>query len=500
VLRSRDEAEGSEAASVVGLTPADWLLENARVLTLDPARPVAAGLAISGGRVSAIGDASDLRTHVGPRTERFDCRGATVLPGLIDPHLHLFALAARRAHLDCAASASVAALLDRVATRAAALPAGEWVRGDGLDEHRLGRLPGAAELEAAAPGRLVRLRHRSRHASVLSRSALRRLQGRRGVDVATGLVSGREQELSRLVGPLPADVFAAGLVGAGRELAARGVTAVADATPRSFVELAPLRAVAARFPLRVFAMRRPGSRAWAGSERLRPGPVKIMVEEGPDGLRPRPATLARLVARGAAAGDQLAIHCVGVATLIAALDAFAALPACLRRRRRHRLEHVAECPPPLVGPLAALGLTVVTNPAFVALRGDVYAEESARGAVGWLYRARSLAAAGVPLAGASDAPVVPADPWLGVAAARTRRTAGGRVLGGRERLDAGRALALFTTGAADALEAAALGRLAVGGPADLAVVDPDPLRAPPGEVRDAVVRLTLVGGDVAWRA
>src|SRR5262249_38721207 len=145
----------------------------------------------------------------------------------------------------------------------------------------------------------------------------------------------------------------------------------------------------------------------------------------------------------------------------------------------------------------ALGLTVVTNPAFVHRRGDVYRSEAARGTLGWLYRAGTLAAAGVPLAGASDAPVAPADPWLGIAAAPTRGTASGRVPRPRERLAAPRALGLFTTGAAAALEADA-GRLVPGAPADIVVVDPDPLRAPADEIWDTAIRLTLVGGVVAW--
>ena len=105
--------------------------------------------------------------------------------------------------------------------------------------------------------------------------------------------------------------------------------------------------------------------------------------------------------------------------------------------------------------------------------------------------------AGIPLAGASDAPVVPPSPWVGIAAARARRTAAGATLGAAERLGAGAALRLFTTGAAFALGADRLGTLAPGGPADL-VVEPDPLRAPPDEVADARVRLTLVAGERVW--
>ena len=506
MLRSRDEGEGSEAASVLGLTRADWLLHDARIVTFDPRRPVAQAIAVRGGHVLALGSSAALRRLAGPGTETVDCRGATVLPGLIDPHLHLFGLAARRLNLDCAEVASVADLLAAVAARADDLPPGAWLRGEGLDEARLGRLPTAAELEEAAPARPVRLRHRSRHASVLSTSALRRLGAGPGVErrdgAATGLISGREEVLGRLVGRLPPDEMRDALAATARELAAVGLTTVADATPRAARGLAPLREAMAmgRFPLRVFAMRPPGSRPWRPVGRLFPGAVKVMVEEDPRGLRPRPATLARRIAIAAAAGAQVAVHCVGAGTLVAALAAFAALPRTERAGRRHRLEHVAECPPPLIRHIAALGLTVVTNPAFVHWRGDAYVAEAADVPRAWLYRMRSLERAGIRVAGASDAPVVPASPWVGIAAARSRRTAGGMLLGPAERIGPAAALRLFTTGAAFALGADRLGRLVPGGPADLVVMEPDPLRASPDELADARVRLVLAAGERAWPA
>jgi hypothetical protein len=104
----------------------------------------------------------------------------------------------------------------------------------------------------------------------------------------------------------------------------------------------------------------------------------------------------------------------------------------------------------------------------------------------------------VPLAGASDAPVVPADPWEGIATARTRRTESGHLLGPRERLGAAAALGLFTRGAAQAMGAPRLGRLTPGAPADLIVVEPDPLRASPDEVRATRVRLAMVAGEMVW--
>jgi predicted amidohydrolase YtcJ len=487
---------------------ADWLLENARVLSLDARRPQAEAIAIGEGRVLALGTRSGLRRLADGDTSRIDCGGATVLPGLVDPHLHLLGLAARHAHLDCGAPhvRSVDALLDAVAAHARGLATDAWVRGEGLDETRLDRLPTAAELDAAAGGRRVRLRHRSRHASVLSVRALALLAARdargRAWESPSGLVVGREERLRRLVGPLPEPVLAAGLAAAARELAALGVTTVADATPRGPRALVPLADAVStgRFPLRVYAMRRPGTRVWSAIGRLRPGAVKLLVEEGPDGMRPRPATLARRVAAAAASGAQVAVHCVGASTLVAALAAFAAVPRRARVGRRHRLEHVAECPPSLVASIAALGLVVVTNPAFVYWRGDVYRAETTGPARAWLYRARSLAAGGVTLAAGSDAPVVPPSPWVAMAAARSRVTASGAVLGPAERLGPGSALRLFTTGAAFALGDDRLGRLVPGAPADLAVVEPDPLRAPPDEVRETRVRLVLVDGERVWPA
>jgi len=119
VLQRRDEAQRGEAAPVVGLTR--YLFENARIRTGVPRRADATALAVVGSRIAVIGDGRTTARAAGPRAERIDCGGATILPGLIDPHLHLFALAARHAHLDCADATDVGALLAAIAARARTL-------------------------------------------------------------------------------------------------------------------------------------------------------------------------------------------------------------------------------------------------------------------------------------------------------------------------------------------------------------------------------------------
>ena len=258
-------------------------------MTLDPAAPRASAVAVRDGRVLAVGGTNEVRRAAGRTVRRLDCGGATVLPGIVDPHLHLLALATRGAHLDCGPFRTIEELLTAVRMRARALPAGSWLRGEGLDETRLGRLPTATELDRTSPRAPVRLRHRSRHASVLSGAGLQLLGRRAGIELRggrpTGLVHGDERAISRVVGPLPREVLVTGLADVARELVALGITTVADATPRTWASAAPLREAMAsrRFTPRVFAMRSPGAARWRG-ECPYAGPVKIMVEEGPSGM------------------------------------------------------------------------------------------------------------------------------------------------------------------------------------------------------------------------
>ena len=73
------------------MTKADILIENARVLTMDPANPRADALAIAGDRILAVGPRDAVAQTAGPGTRRIDAGGATVMPGMVESHLHLFA-------------------------------------------------------------------------------------------------------------------------------------------------------------------------------------------------------------------------------------------------------------------------------------------------------------------------------------------------------------------------------------------------------------------------
>jgi predicted amidohydrolase YtcJ len=168
---------------------------------------------------------------------------------------------------------------------------------------------------------------------------------------------------------------------------------------------------------------------------------------------------------------------------------------------RHRIEHCALCPDSCLEELADLGVTVVTQPAFLWHHGRRYLAEIEPAQQPWLYRVKSLLRRGVPVAGSSDAPVVPPRPLEGVSAAVARQTPDGHVLGPQERVSVAQALWLFTQGAAWACGLASeLGSITCGKRADLVVLEADPRRVPAGEIPHLPVRMTIGDGAVLWRA
>jgi predicted amidohydrolase YtcJ len=182
----------------------------------------------------------------------------------------------------------------------------------------------------------------------------------------------------------------------------------------------------------------------------------------------------------------VAIHCVSEVELVFALALLDAAGA----RQGDRIEHASVASPELAARMAALGLAVCVQPHFVAERGDRYLADVEPRHRGDLYRLRGLADAGLPLAGGSDAPFASADPWDAMAAAITRCTRGGRIIGGEEALTAEQALALYL---ADPRDLARQRRIAVGEPADLCLLD-RPWSAARARLRADMVRATFVSG------
>jgi predicted amidohydrolase YtcJ len=451
-----------------------------------------ADVTLKEGRVLAV-------TAAGPNPARaadVDGRGGAVLPGLHDHHIHLLAAAAARRSLtvgppDVQTPGQLAAAI-RAADADA--PPGEWLRGLGYHESVSGPL-GRDDLDRLVPGRPVRIQHRSGAMWMLNSRAIELLHleaaCHRGLERETsGRVTGRIYGMDELLrgrwgGPAP------DLAGVGAQLLAFGITGVTDATPTNRAEDVELLAGAVAAGVIPQSLRITGGIDLdpAAAPMLPRGPVKLMVA---DHELPPLADLADSVALAHGRQRPVAIHCVSRVALVLAVAAWEQAGVM----DGDRLEHGAVVAPEQAAWLAGHRVTVVTQSGFVAQRGDQYLAEVDAGDRPHLWPARSLACAGVALAGSSDAPFGDADPWRGMVAAVTRRTAGGRVLGPSECLSPAAALDLYLA----PLESPGgqPRRVVPGAEADLVLLDA-PLAEVLAEPSAERVVLTVRAGEAVFR-
>jgi predicted amidohydrolase YtcJ len=443
---------------------------------------------VVGGRVLEVGPALARRRG----EEVLDAAGGALLPGLHDHHVHLWALAARAASVELGPPSVRDAAGFAAALRAA--PGDGWVRGVGYHESVAGDLD-RDRLDAVVGDRPVRVQHRGGALWVLSSEAIA-LTGAEtcaepGVERdERGRATGRLWRMDRWLRDRVPRV-SSGLSEVSRLAAAAGITGFTDATPdREDADVDAFRREQERDVLlqRVHVMGPAGLAAPAGGL-LSLGPVKVLLD---DERLPGAPELVTRIAGAHRAGRAVAVHCVTAVQLVLTLHAIAeagSVPG-------DRLEHASVVPAELIGEIARLGLTVVTQPGFVAARGDQYLSDVDAGDVGSLYRCGSLIASGVATAAGTDAPFGPSDPWACIRAAVDRRTPSGAVLGAGERVSGREALGLFLGHAA----APATPRsVAPGSPADLCLLDL-PLDVALSEPSSERVAATLVDGRVVHRS
>jgi hypothetical protein len=270
------------------------------------------------------------------------------------------------------------------------------------------------------------------------------------------------------------------------------------------------RRAAARFRvgwLKLFGDGSVGSRTAAMLEPFEPEPGRTP-PAGPRGrLLESRERMTERVSAAATAGIATMIHAIGDATVRTALDAFAAVPSANLARLpfRPRIEHAQLIHPDDVGRFGRLGVVASVQP--VQLRSD---EATMRRAWGdrtrHAYALASLEAAGAHIAFGTDAPVEPADPWPGIAMAVTRRAAewGPEASAStpEEAITLERALRAATAGPRWSAGEPEGGRLVVGAPADLVVLEAavldEPVR-PGGALATARPLLTLLDGEERFR-
>lgn len=530
--------------------PADLVLHNGRVVTVEAALPRASAVAVRGGRIVFVGGDAEALALAGPRTRVLDLRQRALYPGFEDAHGHVAGLGAALREVDLVGTRSFAEVVARAAAAAAAAPEGQWVLGRGWDQNDWPdpSFPRHDELSRAIPRRPVALTRVDGHALLANAAAMlaarverdaadppggRILRGPGGaptgvfVDAAMALVR-------RAIPPPDRATVRADLLRAIARLHRAGITSVHDAgvgaeTLDIYTELAR----AGELDLRVYIMldgapetllpwlQRGPQPDLDGDGRLCVRAVKLFAdgalgsrgaallqdyadEPGHRGLTLiAPQRLEEVAVQALQAGFQLCTHAIGDGANRLVLDAYErALRRAPAADHRFRVEHAQVLHPDDAPRFARLGV-IPSMQAQHAVSDMPWAEqrlgaERVRGAYAW----RALLDAGSIIAGGSDFPVEEPDPLAAFRAAVARRGRGAPQGWHPEqcmtREEALRHLTIWPAFAAFA--EAETGSIRAGKRADLVAVSEDLLAAPAEALERAAVELTVFDGRVVFEA
>ena len=566
------EKPGDDApASTPPEGDASLILINARVYTLDwdepgpdgsamPGAPRDAGgwhpdaqaVAIRDGEILFVGSGVDAMQFRGDATRVVDLAGATVIPGLVDSHTHVFGLGALLDQVNLVGIETEEQAIELIVERAKSVPKGEWIVGRGWDEGAwANRYPDKALLTAKVPDHPVFMDSLHGFAGWGNQMALDEAgitadstvpvggEMRLGDDgEPNGLFLNQAVQMLSAAVPAPSqETLAKQLLLGLEQMAADGYTAVHDAglDARQMSVLEELEAED-RLPIRVYAM------LSLRDEDL----IRKWIAKGPDtdsdsmlvtrtvkayydgALGSRGARLLydyadkpghrgvsgddygfneELNAEAMKAGFQIAIHAIGDAGNREALDI---LEAVFREdpstaANRHRIEHAQVMSPEDLPRLGRLGIIASMEPPH-AMEDKAWAEqrlgpERVLGAYAW----RSLRETGAHLTFNSDNPGSDHDIFYGLHSAITRQDKDGEPEGGwypEQKVTAEEAVRAYTSWSAYAsFREDETGIIEPGRWADLTVMDIDPFvlaAQRPGAILDGRIVMTIVDGEVVY--
>lgn len=550
------------AAACLGAQPADLVLTNGRIVTLDTSRPEAQAMAVRGGRVVALGSNEEMARYSAARI--IDLKGALAIPGFIEGHGHFMGLGESKMNLNLRDARRWDDIVSMVRAAAREAKPGEWIIGRGWHQSKWDQPPApnvqgfpvSAELDKAAPNNPVWLTHASGHASMVNAAALK-LAGitpktpnpaggeilKDSTGAPTGLLNETAQGLlrkpfaeyeSRLTREQRIDHARKQVKLAAEESLSKGITSFQDAgSSFETVDLLKTMAAAHELPLRLWVMlRAPLSDLEArgaqyrmigyGDNYLTVRGIKRAIDgalgsRGAWLLEPYadlPSSsglntdnlddLRKVAAYAIANGFQFCVHAIGDRGNRETLDifeqAFRAHPD--RKGLRWRVEHAQHLSAADIPRFGKLGVIAAMQGIHCTSDAPyVLARLGARRAEEGAYVWRKLMDSGAVVGNGTDTPVEDVDPIASFYATVSRRLKDGSVFYGGQRLSREEALRTYTVNNAfAAFEEGEKGTLASGKLADITVLSKDILRVPEEEIRSARVLYTIVGGVVRYSA
>jgi predicted amidohydrolase YtcJ len=531
----------------------DRIFINGDVRTGDPAHPLAQAMAISNGRIAAVGKSDDVLNLAGPDTKIIHLENRLVLPGFIDSHIHFGPWSLGLSRLELSGAGSFDEFLKLVAMAASEKPEGAWLLGQGWNETEWpeNRQPTVLDLDRIAPRNPVLLWRCDLHMAVANSLALN-IAGitENTPDPPEGMIvrdsNGRPNGLVRegavdLVAdklpPVGDDALEAAFKHGQKIMHQVGVTGLCDVPlmndpesaarhERTWIRLAEqgdlgLRVwsgIAGESLDKAIAS---GLRTGTGGDFLRTGPVKYFADGGMgartawmlepylDGGTGMPlidmAVLEDGVRRADRAGFAVMIHAIGdraVREVVGILDRVIQSRSGTEPSVPHRIEHVQMIRPEDLDILKRLNVVASMQPPNMII--DMNLIDECLGDKGkWVYAFGDVMRAGVDVVFSSDAPVCDHRPVTGIFGAVTRQRPNLTPEGGwrpSQRISLDQAVQAYTTTPARIHGAVnELGILTAGKKADFIVLDQNIYHIPALQIATTQVDMTVVSGDIVFQ-
>jgi predicted amidohydrolase YtcJ len=529
--------------------PADLLVTNARIYTVDDTRPVVSAMAVKDGKILFIGSEREAMALRGPNTRTVDAGGHTVIPGMVDAHAHLLGLGQALGQVDLVGARSYDEVVARVAAAARGLPAGKWLLGRGWDQNDWGdtRFPTHDALTRAVPNNPVYLTRVDGHAGLANATAMRLA----GVTAATADPNGGRIErtatreptgvfvdnaqglIERVIPPPTREDDRKALRTAIAESHKYGLVGIHDAgESRATIDLMEEMAKAGDLPFRLYVMIGDDSAALAHYMAIGPRSglydnhlwvraIKLYADgalgsRGAALLEPysddpnnrgllvsAPAHIESVAERALASGFQVATHAIGDRGNRVVLDAYeAALKAHPTANHRFRVEHAQILNHDDIPRFAELG--VIPSMQAVHQTSDMYWAGSRLGLGRLLgaYAWRSLLQTGVVVPNGSDFPVEGVNPLRSFHSAVSRQDADNWPTGGwmpEQRMTREEALKSMTIWPAFAgFQEQIMGSLTPGKLADFVILDRDIMTVADRDILGTAVLATYIGGKAVY--
>ncbi len=537
---------------------ADLVLTGGNVVTMDSGLPTAQAIAVKGDRILAVGTDAEIEAFVGDATEVISLDGKTVVPGLIDAHVHFAGIGGRLLQINARDVQDKQEIVDRVAAKVAESNPGEWIRGRGWDQNNwpVKEFPTKEDLDAVSPDNPVYLGRVDGHAAWVNSKALEIAgitrdtpdpAGGQIIKDASGeptgtLIDNAFRPVSQHIPPMSKEERKRSIRLAIEECLASGLTGVHEAGGnRETIELYEEMMKAGEFDFRIYEFLR-----WPLNEQQLPHTYEALdyyLEQGPqvglydnrltirgikmslDGalgsrgasflepyaddpdnqgvLRLTEEEVYETILRGLNAGFQSAVHAIGDRANRMALDTMErALKESGATDARLRIEHSQVLHEDDVPRFAELGIIPSMQPTHCTTDmkwiEDRIGPERAKFSYAW----RTLLDSGVRIPGGSDAPVEPVQPLPGIYSAVTRQDMEGWPEGGwnpEQRVSREEALRMFTLDAAySVFEEDLKGSITPGKLADIVVLSKDIMAIPAAEILETEVLMTILGGKVVF--